>query len=97
MAMKGHAVGRGGVSRIPRMALTQPDRVLRFRYRNSEMNIESSEKMPPGSFKEKVKERFMQAVERVKRPKKVHKGITACPEDRHIHVQVFVAFFIFDC
>ena len=31
----------------------------------------------------------MQAVERVKRPKsrQVHKGITACPEDQHIHVQ----------
>ena len=49
--------------------------------------------MPSGSFKEEVKERFMQAVERVKKPKKVHKGITACPEDQHIHVQVLVAFF----
>ena len=52
--------------------------------------------MPSGSFKEEVKERFMQAVERVKRPKKVHKGITACPEDQHIHVQVLVAFDIPD-
>jgi len=52
----------------------------------------------PGSFKEEVKERFMQAVERVKRPKKkVPKGITACPEDQHIHVQccpIFVSKLI---
>merc|ERR1711974_394285 len=44
----------------------------------------------PGSFKEEVKERFMQAVERVKRrprSRQVYKGITACPENRHIHVQ----------